>query len=399
MKFKIGKMQALIGLSFYFITLANAKWLYHIGHNTKILYIGLFFLMVAVAWTWFCYERYKLKTVLRTITYNVLFNVGIILQNLDIKNKIRLIISMTIIAILAGMGRTIFRDIRDVFIVSKSVIYAGISVFILSVLTKTSMGTQVNDVGRLLETGFDMGFYHKNYFAAAIIVSFVGIYLNYKYGKKRRKLLYLMGIELLLLLLSGSLGSFMIFASFIFVDNLCMIRKIKKDQRKVILIVILLFSGVVGLLAYSYLIKHSATYMYRIRGLTNYLNKYHNNINSMLFGIAGVAYSGADYGTIIRSIVGWDGTVELAVLNILIKNGIIGLIAYALIYLHYIRTVLVGKESLIFFGMAIITMTLVSMLTENYMVITNIVFGVFFYCFMSSISLWVTPGTGELKNE
>ena len=89
----------------------------------------------------------------------------------------------------------------------------------------------------------------------------------------------------------------------------------------------------------------------------------------------------------------------ITIIVLLIKNGIIGLIAYALIYLHYIRTVLVGKESLIFFGMAIITMTLVSMLTENYMVITNIVFGVFFYCFMSSISLWVTPGTGELKNE
>ena len=398
MKFRIGKIQVIIGLSFYFITLANAKYLYNIGYNTKILYIGLFLLMLAVAYTWFRYEQYKRKTIVRTIIYNILFNVGIILQDLDVKIKIRLIISMTIIAVLAGMGRMLFRDIKDVFIVSKSVIYAGVSVFMLSILTGTSMGTYVNDVGRILETGFDMGFYHKNYFAAAIIVSFVGIYLKYKYGKKNNKLIYMMGIEVLLLVISGSLGGLMIFVSFIFVDNLSITRKILKKYRKAVLIMIVLLSGAAGLSAYIYLIKYSATYAYRMRGLTNYLDKYYSNVNNMLFGIAGIAYSGMDYGTTIRSIVGWDGTVELTLLNILIKNGIMGLVGYILIYFHYIKSVIKGKESFVFLRMAVIVMTLVSTLTENYMVITNLVFGLFFYCFMSSISLWIKTDARELVN-
>ena len=62
------------------------------------------------------------------------------------------------------------------------------------------------------------------------------------------------------------------------------------------------------------------------------------------------------------------------------------------------QSVIKGKESFVFLRMAVIVMTLVSTLTENYMVITNLVFGLFFYCFMSSISLWIKTDARELVN-
>ena len=49
--------------------------------------------------------------------------------------------------------------------------------------------------------------------------------------------------------------------------------------------------------------------------------------------------SGASYEENIRSAVGWDGTVEVAYLNIIIKNGLIGLVGYFMIFKVYINQI------------------------------------------------------------
>ena len=63
------------------------------------------------------------------------------------------------------------------------------------------------------------------------------------------------------------------------------------------------------------------TYMYRIRGLLNYLDYYEEHIYYMVFGSAEMAYEkDVPYVDAIRSTVGWDGTLQFVCCLLLLNH-------------------------------------------------------------------------------
>ena len=52
--------------------------------------------------------------------------------------------------------------------------------------------------------------------------------------------------------------------------------------------------------------------MYRVRGLANYIQYYQNDIFHLFFGNAETVYDKTNtYVMTVRSIVGWDGSLEM----------------------------------------------------------------------------------------
>ncbi|MGC4441170.1 hypothetical protein ABXW85_20130, partial [Streptococcus suis] len=82
-----------------------------------------------------------------------------------------------------------------------------------------------------------------------------------------------------------------------------------------------------------------------------------------------------DYGYKIRSVIGWNGTVEMPLLSVMIKNGYVGLIGYILVLLKFVKDVNLVKVTYIKrIGLSILAPLLLSAIVENYIVNINFVF-------------------------
>ena len=144
----------------------------------------------------------------------------------------------------------------------------------------------------------------------------------------------------------------------------------------------------------------SESFAYRLRGVENYINYYKGDVFHLVFGNAEMAFrnSGQSYVDNIRSVVGWNGTVEIAYLNILIKNGLIGIVGYLLIFLIYIKKIVTLQnlqnskvKTLIY---TFLTVFILSGLFEAFVGNINLSYSVISYLFLCNIA------TGDrFKNE
>ena len=107
------------------------------------------------------------------------------------------------------------------------------------------------------------------------------------------------------------------------------------------------------------------------------------DLHKWLFGIASQLYDqNLNYVLQFRSIFGYDGTMEFALLDILVKNGILGLSGFVIIFVRNIKMALQAnnweyKTACI----AIMVMLLVSSLVETY--IQSIHSPVGIYCYLA----------------
>ena len=63
-----------------------------------------------------------------------------------------------------------------------------------------------------------------------------------------------------------------------------------------------------------------------MRGLSNLVDYLLQDSRNLFFGVSDIAYAntGFSYTTNMRQFLGWQSSVEMAYVNILIKNGLIG---------------------------------------------------------------------------
>lgn len=175
---------------------------------------------------------------------------------------------------------------------------------------------------------------------------------------------------------------------FIFV---CCVNKLKKfDWRLSFLIISVFAFAVISFASFfytSYALK-SGSYLYRVQGLINYLNYYSNDSFHILFGSSEMAFRDPtiDYATAVRSVIGWNGTVELSILSILIKNGIIGLCGYLLIYIRWLLISLKSDFTIRNYYLAVYSTLLVSAFVENYITNMHVLFGLMLYLILSCFS-------------
>jgi hypothetical protein len=386
MKLSLNIKHTLLFLSFFLITLGNSSYLTAIGIADKIQMTGYLLLMVMIFKCFMTNNSRKGKLLSIFLIVFILFSIGIIRQDLAITTKIHLILTMIVIDSVALLSENIMTHLSDLKTVSYGILTAILISFILAMMNGISLTTlAVEGVGDS-SWGFNGGLQHKNYFAVSILASYMGFFFSKSTEKKDTRLSILRFIEIILLVLSNSRGGYILFIIFLLVVNFDKLKLIKKNQRLPLMIVVLLITALGILYFYTKYVLTSGSYDIRLQGLENYIQRYSNDNFHLWYGNAEMAFrdSGLSYEENVRSIVGWNGTTELSILSILIKNGILGLIGYIIIFTLKILDCISLKQSKEkIFMISTIVVLLTSALLENYIVNIQITFGVFCYIGMS----------------
>lgn len=386
MKLSLNIKHTLLFLSFFLITLGNSSYLTAIGIADKIQMTGYLLLMVMIFKCFMTNNSRKGKLLSIFLIVFILFSIGIIRQDLAITTKIHLILTMIVIDSVALLSENIMTHLSDLKTVSYGILTAILISFILAMMNGISLTTlAVEGVGDS-SWGFNGGLQHKNYFAVSILASYMGFFFSKSTEKKDTRLSILRFIEIILLVLSNSRGGYILFITFLLVVNFDKLKLIKKNQRLPLMIVVLLITALGILYFYTKYVLASGSYDIRLQGLENYIQRYSNDNFHLWYGNAEMAFrdAGLSYEENVRSIVGWNGTTELSILSILIKNGILGLIGYIIIFTLKILDCISLKQSKEkIFMISTIVVLLTSALLENYIVNIQITFGVFCYIGMS----------------
>lgn len=237
-----------------------------------------------------------------------------------------------------------------------------------------------------ISSGFNGGLQHKNYFACAMLIVFSVICLYNRYERRMKINKWVMGISAVLLIASNSRGALIMTFVFLVVSHYDALLKLKASQRGIFVFVVSIVGVIGAALVYSFIISDSGSYMIRMKGFITYIELYKADFFHMWYGNAEMAWKDGNYVNNVRAVIGWDGTVELSFLSILVKNGILGYFGYAIIFLFYIKNGLTvknwKKKSII---LALSLSLLSSAFVENYITNTHVVYGIFNYCVINGL--------------
>ena len=329
---RLKKKSIFVSIALFLIIVCRTKICFDLGIDNYINYLGMLLLL------YYGYtngiNKDKRNCVKKLCVVMVFFSFGILCQNLPVLMKINFLLSMFILASVAIVPNSLINNIVQIrTIVAVSLLFST-TVSLVFGHTVTTLAVE-----GLWRYGFDAGMTHKNYFAYIPLAMVVIEYIQYLLKKNTSSILWMI-IWISLIISSNSRSSWLILT--MVVVAICMtFIKISKRAIKITLIFIsvlllLLLSQFYGVLA-----DMSETFAYRWRGILNYANYIGIDYYHLLCGNAEMAFdsSGASYEENIRSAVGWDGTVEVAYLNIIIKNGLIGLVGYFMIFKVYINQI------------------------------------------------------------
>lgn len=375
-----------IFISFFLITISNSIFLTSLGINNIFEMIGYIILIYNVLKS--CRKNIQNINIFLFLFILFTFFIGILLQNnLDWLIKFRLCLSMFIIASISVISKGYINSLSEIRIISYSIFSGIIFSIVLACLGGNDLFTLAVE-GSISSLGFNGGLQHKNYFSVDMIAIFIGLYYYNIYQNKKIWDKIIMILIVILLLLSNSRGGYIIFIIFLFISNMRYIKKIKKEQRKILFGIIIFIGLCILVYLYNLILSNSGSYLIRIIGLVNFINYYSNDWFYIIFGNAEMAFSNIDssYNENVRSVLGWEGTTELAILSIFIKNGLIGFIGYILIFLQFIKVIL-QTENFKYKIMicSILISFIISSSIETYIVNMHIVYGTFCYIALSGL--------------
>lgn len=384
---RISSYQKLIIFTFFLLTLGNSSFLTVRGFSKFFEYSGYICLLATIFFRFAFDEKLFKKSKLLSLFFACLFLfcIGLFANSaLDSTVRMQLVFSMVIIAAVSLLAENYFLTFDDMRYMAYGVLLGISFAFFLALLGHVSLTTlSENGTG----FGFNGGLQHKNYYGSYVVSCFIVFYLLYK-KEKNNKDKHFLFLTLCLILPSNSRASYIFLIVFIFV---CCVNKLKKfDWRLSFLIISVFAFAVISFASFfytSYALK-SGSYLYRVQGLINYLNYYSNDSFHILFGSSEMAFRDPtiDYATAVRSVIGWNGTVELSILSILIKNGIIGLCGYLLIYIRWLLISLKSDFTIRNYYLAVYSTLLVSAFVENYITNMHVLFGLMLYLILSCFS-------------
>ncbi|WP_270554675.1 hypothetical protein ACE15W_08630 [Bifidobacterium catenulatum subsp. kashiwanohense] len=388
---RIFSQQKFILLTFCLLMLGNSSFLTAKGLSGVFENLGYVCLLSSIFFR-FIFDKYLLKK----SKLFILFCINVLLfcaaffvnNNLNSSVKMRLVFSMIIIAAVSSLAENYFSTFDDMRYMAYGMLLGTGIAFLLALLGHLSLTTLA--VEGETGFGFNCGLQHKNYYGADMVSCFIIFYLLYKKYKKnidKRCLFFIF----FLILLSNSRASYIFLLVFI---SICVLDKLRNmDWRLCFLIIAFcIFVAVLfALVFYRFYALKSGSYLYRVQGLINYLNYYSNDLPHMLLGNSEMAFRdpSIDYASAVRSVIGWNGTVELSILSILIKNGIIGLCGYLLIYIRWFLISLKTNFKIRNYYLAVYFTLIVSAFVENYITNMHVLFGLTGYLILSCFSSFI----------
>lgn len=382
MKIRIKKM-TIIYIAFFCITISWSKFFIVRGLQDCLEYIGLFCILLGIYIR--SYRKKDIKRILLLVTIMFFFMIGLILQDLAISKKVSAIVSMFILSSIAVMPCEKIQRFYNILEIEKSIAF-GLSVStILGIISGIGVTTGASE-GLVFNWGFNAGLEHRNYCSYVFFGMFIIEYIRLKVGRATNTNRLL--IIALLILSTNSRSAILLLFLFLVFSNINRIR-LSTSNKRMGLALFCFIGIVIGALAFQVMKNNSETYFFRLNGLFNYLKMFSSDIICMLFGNLKIACldPNMSYDVNIRSVIGWNGSTELVLLNVLIKNGIIGLLGYFLIFAYYFKMAKkLQDEKLKNITFAIIISFIISAFVESYVANINHIFTVFVYLLLSNIS-------------
>lgn len=382
--------RTILFISMLLITFSGSIFIVNMDLRSYLEYLGYGLLFLAIFFTYLALPKSYRKKYINTQSILVfcLFSMGILIQDLSWKTKIILLFTMIAILSSSIMAENLVKSWRYVRSMSYGVFFGVIISTGFALMSGINIVEVTSESFLGFNYGFNGGVLYKNYFAADMLAIFIGLYLYRKSANNKRDIdTLIMIISVFFIFISGSRGTYVLFAGFMLVFKYDSVKKIQKNQRMIFVFII--FLVILGLFVFLYqsIALNSETYAYRIRGVFNYLEYYSDDIYHMLLGNADLAYEQEmSYTLAIRSVVGWDGSLEFAWLSILIKNGIVGIIGYIIIFARSLIIAFKSEDWLVRTSCIAVTLTcLVSSLVETYIQSVHATFGIYCYLVMAGL--------------
>ena len=359
-----------------------------IEHITE--YSGYFLLLVGVLVSYFNLDvKYRKKnTTAVVIILSALMIPGILIQNLSFMRKVNIILTILAIIMVSIMSENYIKDARIFRTMAYSCMFGVLVSTVICFYKGVPLIKPASEATFGISNFFNGGIRDKN-IATMMILVIISLYIyNKELGKKKTIDVFASIVALVLIVTSSSRGAWIELLVFVLMLNYKLIRFIKKEQRIGVIILALILIIPIGLFFYNNYILKSETFLFRHRGLLNYISMFKDDKVHFILGNAELAYgSGIDYAIAIRSVTGWDGTIENSWLNILIKSGVLGVIGYLIIFLRAIITAIKCKRldySTIYLS---VTMSLfISSFVAIYIQTIHGLFGIYCYLIMAYYS-------------
>lgn len=382
MKIKINK-EFWISIAFFLITISGGTFFSNVLSSGLFLYMGLFILS-CITIKRICLEKRNYSKTIFFILSVVLSCFGLIHQNLQFARIMSLVISMIFIFMFAVLDNGIIMSISGIHKIRNGILFGIMTNIITAIIGGYSLFNKVYEMG--INIGFNGGMYQKNYYAYTVLTAiFLTIIELKKYNTRKNKCIF-WGI-MFLLILSVSRGAYILAFIYIAIMNVDVIGRILRKYKIVVIPCAVLFALFIIQYLYINVFQNSTNFMYRVIGLQNYFDYCKKENGRIWYGIAEIAFKDENYTTNIRALTGWNGTTESAILGILVKNGLFGIIVYLLVIINYIFKINrnKGKYNKITFW-AIFISAITSILMEGFLIDVKYVFCPVVFILLNSLS-------------
>lgn len=378
------KDQIIIFMIFLFLTIGNGNFILE-SFGNKVEYIGLVLLLIS-AFLKAPKNVSTLKKDILILIFSFILSFGAFYNNISINAKTMIFLSSLLLMSYSKFSEVYLNENKQLKAIGDAIIIGMIVNSFIGIITGT-LGLEYNANESIFKITFLGGLKIKNYCGGIWLITYILYYVYYLregvLNKHRIKFLVLA----LLIFLSGSKGACFLTIIFILFINFKNILNFKEKQGVIfytILIPIIVFLGVY---MYKNILINIPTYAYRIRGMQKMFDIMKSDLSKLMFGISNIAYAdtGYDYTINMRNFLGWDASVEMAYVNILIKNGLIGILVYFKIFKDILRktknVTKIDKNIVI----CIIIVMLLSGFTETYIASIHYVVGPALFCLINSV--------------
>lgn len=372
-------------LVFFLITIGNGKFI-NSQFGNLVEYAGLIMLMLACIWAGSKISINRIRKFLKVIVLSVLLSIGSFFQ--DTQTSARLMIAGTslILTCFATVSDHLISSNVKIKMTADAILCGAVFTTVIGLLTGT-LGLEFNSRDAIINVLFMAGFEVKNYCGGIWLLLLILYYIYYSREDKTQKMILPLCVLIVLQVLSGSKAAILLSVLFLALANYNRFLPFKKNQKKLIRFVLCVIAFVAGVYIYNNLLSGVSTYAYRMRGLSKLLDHMSADTSRLYFGFSEIAYAnnGKNYTTNMRDFLGWEASVEMAYVNILIKSGMVGIIAWICIYGSFLKqaaTLNRHDQELVY---AIIGIMLISGLVETYIVSIHYVVGPVLYCLLNGL--------------
>ncbi len=379
----------LLKLAIFIIILSESVFFINYGLDDTFELIGYSILLICIIYSFFKHEKKKTKLLFSFLVFLLLTSVGFLIQDLTLKRKVILLFTTFTIAVVTHLSNHTIENDSTIKELSYTIFYSIIIASVLAIFSGIGIKDPVDSTsGGIIPISFGLNFgiHYKNYFAADMIAVFIGIYNYYKYHQKNKKDTLFLLIVSFMIIMSNSKGGILLFVIVLLAFKFDMLEKLNKYKRQFYIVLLFVIGLITSIYIYNNVILNISTYAYRYRGLINFLDYFSKDKYHLMYGISSLVYDkNLSYVMTVRSMTGFDGSLEMAWLNILIKSGIVGVVGYFILFAKYVvRTIKEKDFKYKTKQIVIIVVLLFSSLVEAYIQSVHCIFAIFLYLLFNS---------------